>query len=145
MQHLTANGELFQKLSGSQLFTAWGVETSKPAALFSGSTCTFVSDGSGACDILYEQMFPEAALAAEYVACPTLTQPINCSGSACAHDLFQIIATEDSTTSVEFSPNVTENIILMTWPPIAEMGHAVLRDGGRWRCTQKPPMENHEN
>jgi hypothetical protein len=86
------------------------VETSKPAALFSGNPCTNVGDGV-ACDILYEQMIPESALAAEYVACPTLTHPIGCSGSGCANDLFQIMATEDSTT-VEFIPSVTATIVL---------------------------------
>jgi hypothetical protein len=103
-------GELFQKVDLSLPLTAWSVETSKPAALFSGNPCTNVGVGL-TCDILYEQMIPESALAAEYVACPTLTRPKLCSGSKCADDLFQIMATEDSTT-VEFTRNVAANIVL---------------------------------
>jgi hypothetical protein len=80
-----SKGELYQKLRsdspGSPVFTAWSVETSKPAALFSGNSCTIVGADGKYCDILYEQMIPEDDLASEYVVCPTLTRPINCSES----------------------------------------------------------------
>mmetsp|Transcript_32673 Transcript_32673/g.68123 ORF Transcript_32673/g.68123 Transcript_32673/m.68123 type:complete len:195 (+) Transcript_32673:1052-1636(+) len=80
----------------------WYVEADKPVALFSGVKCTAAGTDSNACDILYEQIMPEETLARNYVGCPTLTRPLGCSGGDCAVDIFQLIATEDS-TDVSFS------------------------------------------
>ncbi len=50
------------------------IKSDKPVAVFSGSECTFVPSGYGACDHLYEQLPPVSALGREYGIIPLKTR-----------------------------------------------------------------------
>ena len=110
---LLNQGEYFQRVNApvvSQDATGWFVETDKPAAVFSGSFCTSVGSGTGACDHIDEQILPLESMASAYIASPTNTRPIGCAFGTCAPDIFRYIATENNTV-ITTSPNVGGGIL----------------------------------
>jgi hypothetical protein len=105
-------GEYFQQVNDPDM-TGWSVVTDKPAAVFTGSRCTALGTSRNFCDHLDEQVFPEKALAATFVACLSLTRPIVCNPAtpgSCSPDHFRYVATEDNTT-ISTSPGVVAGVI----------------------------------
>ena len=80
-------GETLQRLEIFDL-SGYRIVSDKPVAVFSGSRCTAAGSSSEYCDILYEQVVPEQALASTYLGCPSLSRPIGCTGTSCAPGKF---------------------------------------------------------
>lgn len=124
-------GQVFQSVNEESLMTGWQIVSDKPIAAFSGTDCTSVGSSPVACDMLYEMLMPVSDLASEYVACPTATRPLNCTGTECSPDMFQVIATQDNTT-VTFSPTfVRESVVLDQGQSIeyeSQVPHTVIAD-----------------
>ena len=107
---LLNRGEMYQRVQRDSM-TGWSLVSDKDVAVFSGTQCTGVGDSGLYCDILYEQVIPEESLGSNYLACPTLTRPVNCIGSGCAPDAFQYVATQDGTT-ISFNNGVSPSVSL---------------------------------
>jgi len=98
-------GQCFSKLVNVQM-TGWAVNGSRPIAVFSGTSETYLGPGACCADELLEQLLPSTMLAYEYPVAPLGTRPIGCTTPAtCAADVFRFIATVDGTTLVT-TPNV---------------------------------------
>ncbi len=73
-----------------------------PVGVFAGHTCTFMPQGSWACDHLEEMMFPTET----WGTLTVMTAPTHPSGSGVADAMYRVVALEDG-TELTFTPAVT--------------------------------------
>ena len=112
--------------------TGYRIKSTHPVAVFSSHVCTAVGrrqpqqqpqqqqDPTDKCDSLYQQLLPVTVLGSDYVVCPTLTRPMNCTGTECSPNVFRYVPIDknDHITSVTVTTpqgSSTDGVRVETW------------------------------